>query len=247
METSKGRTCNFGPHIDFAIWTLKPLVVAPKHGRILGLYYDALRLRSGHITSFGFSCRTSQAEEIGDESQQRQSPLHPYHNINTYSRTRLYPNLSGWPLAIFSSQAALSSVDVIKVCYVSNRCTGMLIHYANCSVETLGQWFESTRGRHDIIYDIRRDGMFDKLRFRLCGMGNLAVVENVWTVLTSRDISCCSDDTAVVVDVNCNASLTLLFMHSRANITQDILMWWFSEHSDVILSEHSLSLSTTGD
>jgi hypothetical protein len=65
----------------------------------------------------------------------------------------------------------------------------MTIEYANSTVETLGQWFKSLGGRQDVIYDVRSDKMFDKLRFRMSGAGSKFVVRSVCTVPTSRPVT----------------------------------------------------------
>lgn len=174
-----------------SIPSLKPLVTS-NHGRISGIYYDALRLQFGPITTLGFTCNPSERSEIDDS-------LPPQF-------IRPLPPVSGFPAGIFRSQALLGDISTIKTCYVNNRCTGMAIQYADCTAEILGQWFES-RGRHDVIYDIRCDTMFDKLRFWLSGAGTTVVVKSVCTVRASHNVPH-SNTTTVLKDIGRGVGLT---------------------------------------
>jgi len=46
VETDEGRVCTFGPYKDPSILMLK-LLATSRHERICGIYYNALKLRSG--------------------------------------------------------------------------------------------------------------------------------------------------------------------------------------------------------
>src|SRR4051794_19456500 len=179
--------------MDPSISKLK-LLATPRHGRICGIYYDALKLRSRHITTFGLICRLPKMHD-------RDGPPEP--RFYPYS----YPCIGGSLEGIFRSQAPLDNISAIKVCCLEDRCTGMVIRYTDCSVETLGQWFESSKARHNTLYDTRDSQKFDKLRFKLSSTGKKAVVREVSTVPPSPDDPC-GNGTAILKDVNHNVSFS---------------------------------------
>jgi len=195
MKTNEGRVCNFGPE---NLASLTPKLLSSKRGRISGIYHDALRLESGHITAIGLTYQP-QMIEIGE-------PLPPQLSSNSYPS-----GMIGSPIGIFKSQALLRDVNTLKVCRVDDGCcSGMKIEYADSTVATLGRWFEALRDCHEVIYDVRQDRKFNKLRF--------------WVAETVQSVS--------AKQLSSNDSLG-----SKKVVSQGkMLVWWYSEFSDVIVS-----------
>lgn len=144
-------------------------------GRISGIYCNALRDCSGKLESFGLIYDPS--ETIIDSSQ----PI--------LQETQQYAtNLAAPPSGTFASSVLVEDVFTIRTCYRGDRCTGITLTSIDGRVHVLGQWLECT-GRHDVVFDMNRDGNFCGLLFELCGPPYSTVVRKVSLLTTEPSIS----------------------------------------------------------
>lgn len=95
----------------------------------------------------------------------------------------------------------------IQACYLGDRCTGITLTLTDDRVEVLGQWFECT-GRHDLLFDVTRDGIFTGLRFELCGLPYSTVVR-VTLLTTGMSINYARD---LVQDAKYDVSIVTLMV-----------------------------------
>ena len=86
---------------------------------------------------------------IGDGTAARAAPLPPQYHICDVP----FPSVGTPSADLFLSLAMLSDLEVVHVCYVNKRCTGMLIRYHNNHTVVLGQWHTSYNSRHVYIYN----------------------------------------------------------------------------------------------
>lgn len=97
-------------------------------------------------------------------------------------------DLTAPPSGLFASRVVIKDVSRILACYRGDRCTGITLTSTDGGVEVLGQWFECT-GRHDLLFDVTRDGIFTGLRFELCGLPYSTVVRKVTLLTTEMSIN----------------------------------------------------------
>lgn len=144
--------------------------------------------------------------------------------------------------AIFRSEARLLNICTIRACFSSgsNRFTGMIILYRDDSEVVLGQWHEHRGYQHALLYDSECEGELGKLRFTFSDGDSAAIVCGISSIGIRSHASC--TNSTVFKDIPYGVSLNLLLLDRKylVNISwgkQDTLIWWFSEHSDVIRSE----------
>jgi hypothetical protein len=148
-------------------------------GNISGIYCNALRECSGGFQSFGL---------MYDPNKMIISPSQPI-----FPETQGFTtNLIGPPLGLFASRVVIKDMFRIQACYRGDRCTGITLTLTDNRVEVLGQWFECT-GRHDLLFDVTRDGIFTGLRFELSGLPYSAVVRKVTLLTTEMSINYAGD------------------------------------------------------
>jgi hypothetical protein len=95
----------------------------------------------------------------------------PCHSCN-------FPPIAGPNAGLFLSIAVLSNINKVDLCRVSNRCTGLLIHYLDGSTTTLGQWNGCHVSQHSCIYHSNQSSITN-LCFGMAKFQNHSIVTDI--------------------------------------------------------------------
>ncbi|PYH75522.1 hypothetical protein BO82DRAFT_359973 [Aspergillus uvarum CBS 121591] len=204
ITTSRDRHHFLGPSFSPSVIRMKR-IYGPGDGEILGLYYD-MSPGLPSFTSLGTICQPlkNPLESTLQDSIPQMRPHNPVVN-----------QLQNSVFLQFSSQASFRNIRTIKACYVSSRCTGLLLDYNDDTIRILGRWYESTQVQPDIEeISLQND---DILRFYLTDSDNRLSLIRIKSVSRTappeRDI--------MFVDI----------------VYGDEIVWVFSDVSDIIFCD----------
>ena len=145
-------------------------VLLKKHGTVAGFYYET---STREIMRIGVH---------GDEMSSIPNPLKPRYLIHGGSTPRIGNPNSG----LFLSVASLDGFRKIDLCFVGNRCTGLLVHYVKSPAVALGQWHTSSDSKLCCIYNTNEQSI-SRICFRM-NLGRLAFVTNVYFLDDAAEI-----------------------------------------------------------
>jgi hypothetical protein len=109
---------------------------------------------------------------IGDGALTTGTPLTPQYPA------RVFPPMAGPNGGTFVTVAFLGGFEKVDLCRVSNRCTGMLVHYPKGPPTVLGQWRSSCVAEHSCIYSSGTKSI-SNIYFRTSGSGYRRIVTNI--------------------------------------------------------------------
>jgi hypothetical protein len=158
---------SFGPYILPSLVAsnhYKWVLLCPNEGCLSGLFYEDVN--SGRtIKRLG---------AISDGTTARAASLRPqYHNFDFPSPLIGSPNAG-----LFLSYAVFTDLKSVDVCHVNQRCTGMLISYADGLTSVLGQWHTSYASQHSCIFHGSGPDITE-VYFRISKSGHRQIVTNV--------------------------------------------------------------------
>lgn len=146
------------------------LLSAPRHGKPLGIYYEAQSQVRGYVTSIGMVIDRGsipQGRVVNDPSRPIEID-YPY---------PLMPNVSRF--GIHLSTALLCEIRTIELCVRDGNCTGLIVSYADHSTIVLGKWHESQTAVSSTIFDSQACEEFVKVEFTILQQKDHNVVRGI--------------------------------------------------------------------
>ncbi len=142
---------------------------ANKDGHVSGFYYDALKVSGKRIMTIGLTWHCG-------------SIKFSLPKTSTFPRLWNFPAIGGPNTGIFVSIASLRDINHIEVCKVGARCTGMLIHHKDESVDVLGQWYTAQgSSEHEVIYN-HEQGNIHTICFAVSELAVKSFVTRIWVL-----------------------------------------------------------------